>query len=334
MDQAAVEQMAAQMHQMQGALQVLMAQQAHPQPPGAVAGPPRASAPRIPPPPPFDGRAAKLDSWLLDLEGQYDFYAMGQDAERLRLATGFLAGAARDWWVHTDAAARPTSWANFVASLRKEFQPVTSAETARAKILALSQGKASVNEYIAAFRRLLIAVPDMAESDRLFQFTRGLRPQIAMQLRMQGVATVDAAITAATRIGSAGELAGLSAFGHLGGAPMELDSIEEWSQTSDASDTSSHSSRVSKLEENMQEMLAYMREQRTGGSSSSSRGGLAPRGGSSSANHRLRGLPRIPHLSPNEVKEYMDAGKCFGCGSKEHQSRQCPKRKEGAGQAN
>jgi hypothetical protein len=31
-----------------------------------------------------------------------------------------------------------------------------------------------------------------------------------------------------------------------------------------------------------------------------------------------------------QVQEYMDAGKCFGCGSTDHQSRKCPKRKEGA----
>jgi hypothetical protein len=331
MDHAAAQALVAQMVQqhLQAALQQI------PQPPGAVAAPPRMSGPRLPPPATFEGRAAALDSWLADMQRQYDFYAMAQDAERLRLAAGFLTGAAHDWWLHVDEATRPASWTDFVDALRKRFQPITSADTARAKLFALAQGKATVNEYVAAFRRLLVAVPDMAESDRVFHFVRGLRPPIAMQLRMQGVATVDAAIAMATRIGSAGELANLTSFGPSasahGGAPMELDAIEELA----ADETSNGPSPTGELKGELRELLMYMREQRRGGaSSSSSRGGFAPRGGGSTAAHRLRGLPKVPHLSPNEVKEYMDAGKCFGCGSTEHQSRSCPRRKEGAGQAN
>jgi hypothetical protein len=340
MDQASADQLHAQMLQMQGALQLLMAQQAAAQPPGGVAGPSR-TALRLPPPASFDGRASALDGWLADMKKQFDHHAVTQDGERLRQAPGFLTGAAYDWWERLDVASRPTTWEAFAAALRKRFQPVTSADTARAKLLALAQGKTTVNEYIASFLRLLMAVPSMSEDDRLFQFLRGLRPQIAVQLRMQGVSTVDEAINKAARVGSAGELSGLSSFGAStsahAAAPMELDAIEELKD--DETSSGSSSSRVARLEENVQEMLAFMREQRKGNGSASSgppssRGSFAPRGGRSASSHRNRGLPQIPHLSPLQVKEYMDAGRCFGCGSTEHQSRQCPKRKEGAGQAN
>ena len=84
----------------------------------------------------------------------------------MRLPTSVLAGDAWDWWAHLGAAA-PAGWTALVDALRARFQPVTSAETARAKLASLAQGKASVNEYISAFRRLLVAVPTMGVSGGL-----------------------------------------------------------------------------------------------------------------------------------------------------------------------
>ena len=74
----------------------------------------------------------------------------------------------------------------------------------------------------------------------------------------------------------------------------------------------------------MQQMLAAMREFRKGPPSTS-----APSGGQRAEGGRSfqRRLPIVPHLTPDQVKEHMAAGKCFGCGSKEHSARGCPKRK-------
>jgi hypothetical protein len=70
-------------------------------------------------------------------------------------------------------------------------------------------------------------------------------------------------------------------------------------------------------------MLAALADGRRGGGGSNGGGRRQPQ-------QRGRGLPVIPHLSPEQVKAYMDAGKCFGCGSNDHRSRQCPKRTVGA----
>lgn len=73
----------------------------------------------------------------------------------------------------------------------------------------------------------------------------------------------------------------------------------------------------------LQHLLNAMRDERKGPASSSN--------SSKFSRNRMmgRGMPRIPHLTPLQVSEYMDAGKCFGCGSKEHRSRNCPKRRIG-----
>ena len=293
-----------------------------------VAAAPQGARPRLPAPAAFDGAASKLDEWRADLLQQFDYYGITSDAERLRFAAGHMRGSARDWWTYLEAAARPATWDALIVALRARFQPVTTATTARAKLHALTQGKASVHAYVSAFRALLVAVPDMGDADRLFAFQRGLQPAIALQLQVQGVTTLEAAIAMATRIGSFGDAhaASRAAFGppaaasSSSSAPMDLSNVEGLEPDEDTASAQGES--IAELRAEMRQMLNAMRAQR---------GGHSGRGGSAGAGAGARGgfssnLPRIPHLSPLQVKEYMDAGKCFVCGATEHRSRDCPKR--------
>lgn len=334
-----------QQQQMESLMQFLTTQQKLQQ--AASSSPPPASrsqvaAPRLPSPPAYEGNASALDSWLADLQQQFAWYNITTDEEKLRMGVAFLRGAARDWWIHLPAEERAQQWATFEQALRGRFQPVTAAATAREKLLTLSQGKTSVNDYIAAFRRLLVAASSMSEDDRVFQFLRGLRPAIASQLRMQGVTRLEEAIEKAARIGSAFESfapAGASSASSAGSAsaataaapryaPMELDNIEglEGETSTEGGGTGSDDTPVTQSQ--LRELLNAMREERrhTVARPNTGRGGS--RSGPSS--HRMRGVPVVPHLSPVQVQEYMQAGKCFGCGSTEHQSRGCPKRRMGA----
>ena len=321
--------LSAQVHELQ---QHAMAAQRAGAPGGApgvaAASPPRlAYGPRLPAPDAYDGRASSLDAWETAVEGQFTYYALADDANRMRVATAFLAGAALDWWRHAPQP-RPATWAALVAALRARFQPVTSADTARAKLCALVQGRASANDYIAAFRRLLPAVPNMGEEDRLFHFMRGLRPAIAAQLRIHNARTLEAAVEMAARIGSLSELslaatgAGAASAAHAAHAPMELDALDLTAGVEglEPAHTGAAPDRVARVEQQLQALLNALREGGRAGAASASEGRGRPRFG---------GPPRIPHLTPTQVREYMDAGKCFGCGRTDHQSRACPKRTTG-----
>ena len=129
----------------------------------------------------------------------------------------------------------------------------------------------------------------------------------------------------AARIGGMGEAhpsAGASSSsGARGDAPMDLDSlanIEGLEHDTDA--VGSTDGPVTRSE--LRELLNAMRDERRGQTA-----GLGRNVRSANGAPLNRGLPRIPHLTPVQVKEYMDAGMCFGCGSKDHRSRQCPNRK-------
>lgn len=308
----------------------------------ASASRPSAVGPRLAAPAPYEGKAAALDDWLADLTQQFDWYTMTDPALRVRFASAYLRGAARDWWTHLSDAERPADWAAMVAALRRQFQPVNSAEQARAKLALLVQGKRNVNEYIADFRRLIVLTPDMAAADRMFFFKRGLQEDIAVALRISGsVTTLEDAIAMATRVGGVSDFTQASAAGSAGkgaaagrgsGHAMDIDVLAHVDADTPTAGNSAPGSGAASdapvTQRDLQLLLAAMRDgHRHGGGGAPGKGG---RGGRSGGDSRLpRNLPRIPHLTPLQVKEYMDSGKCFTCGSKEHRGRDCPQRQQG-----
>jgi hypothetical protein len=322
--QQAFAQQQQQIQQLQQQLQAAVAQVAAAAAAAPQAAPhapaPRPQEPRLPPPPRFDGAGATLDAWIAEMQRQFAYNHTAADADRLRIASAFLGIAATNWWAHYPAP-KPATWDAFVIAIRAHFQPVTLSSTTRNKLACIRQGRRSVHVYIAAFRELLDAVPTMHADDRLAFFLRGLEPEISKALHLHGVATLETAIAMATRHGSIGEH--LAAANHgasaaaagRAGAPMDLDAIEglEGETDEDAPITRAQ----------MMQMLNAMREERK----SPHAGGA---GGGGRGRFRPFGPPRMPHLTPEQVKAYMDAGKCFGCGSTDHRSRQCPKRKVGA----
>ena len=99
---AALQQMQQQMQQQFAAMQQQMMQQVAHMPTPIVdpqAAAPRADRPRLPAPPSYDGRsAAALDGWLRELQQQFDWYRMIDDAARLQFVGALLKGVALDWW--------------------------------------------------------------------------------------------------------------------------------------------------------------------------------------------------------------------------------------------
>lgn len=307
----------------------------------AAAGGAHAAAPRsalsghkAPSIPPYKGSQATLDDWLSLLSKQFRWYQLAgaeHDAERIRLAELYLEGAALDWWNQRIAAhGAGGSWEAFVHALRERFQPVSAADSARVRLDKLRQDKLSVNDYVSAFRRLIIDIPSMDAQSQLHAFLRGLRPALALKLREQTIPDVNAAIERASRIDNAQAIYASAAASSSSSAapahsPMDLDAmlvdgIEGLERDTEGNDADGAADAPITRRE-FQQLLNAMQDKR--------RGPAAPAGGKGARGGRFqpRGPPRIPHLTEEQVKEYMAAGKCFGCGSTDHSARACPKRK-------
>ena len=293
-----------------------------PHAPHAAPGGRRAERPRLPPPKKFDGRAHALDAWVTECLQQFEWYDMADDAARVKFAIAFMEGAAYDWWQHMQPTERPllSTFTLLVGALRQRFQPVTTADSARAAITVLTQGKSTVHAYTMAFRRLLTPLDDMSEADRLFHFLRGLKPSIATTVRTHGVATLDNAISMAARVGSQGEFAAIANGGvgaASGAAPMDLDAllaVEGLEQETDGSASSTSTS----VAHQFQELLAYMK---------SMRGRRQPSSSSSSSSKRMardsEGRVKYGNLSREEIDSRFASNACFHCNKPGHRAAQC-----------
>jgi hypothetical protein len=287
---------------------------AAPQPPQPLPPPPRGPAVRIAAPAEFDGRIGTLDAWQSLMRQQFDFFEYGPNAdrERIRLCAVMLRGHALEWW--QTRVNEPASWEAMMAALRTEFQPIDNAINARNKLLALKQGAGGAADYVSSFRRLMIAVPDMSESDRLFQFIRGLNHSLANHCRVQNVQSLAAAEALVVRVGAyaSSSHAPYASHGTHHPTAMEIDALEsvdqEYDDGADDDDTPVSRRELHQMVVNSMHQQSHPKPFRRDTSSSSTSDPSFT----------------VTNRTPAQIKKHMAAGTCFQCGKKGHMSRQCP----------
>jgi hypothetical protein len=268
----------------------------------------------------YDGTAGeKLDTWLDSLQRCADYYEMGH-ANAVRFAVAHLRETAYDWWrtlgSDAQAAVHAGGVVAFATALRARFQPVTTERVAREKLDKLAQGNRHVNEYIADFNKLRARIPSMSEADALYAFERGLRFEVAMELRKQRIDTLRAATDLAAHIGGvAGGQQGKSSLNQLdlhdgNGAPLDVDRITK------AVLNAMHAREDSGSKTQMHQ--GYTQERQRGGR----RGGV--RGGRGGRSFGQRGPPEVPGVSEHVVRQRLDAQQCVRCGKDGHRSPGCP----------
>ena len=306
--------------QQQHTAEVLALAQAHAARPAAAAVPRNGA--RAPEMAKYNGTTPSLDAWFSALLQQCEFYGLASDADRIRIAAVYLVGPALDWWQH---CTRATTWVDFQAGLRLRFQPVTSEETARSKLLVISQGRSSINEYVSAFSSLLAAVPGVDTAMQLHLFLRGLNESTRNVIRSQpSVPTLEQALVMAVRIATPMQSASSSSSSAAPSSAMDLSMME-------IEDGPGAMERriVEHVLAAMDVRAAYGSGRGRGEGAGSHRGAQ----GADGSNHGPRGLPVIKGLTPEQVQMYMDKGLCFGCKSAEHGSRHCPLRRVVNGRA-
>ena len=297
---------AQQMHQQQQALLALQQQQVAQSGAAPVAAPHGPQA-RIPLLERYEGdQNPHIDAWTADVRQQFSWYRFVTDEAQVRHARAHLRGPAFDWLESLGAANEPTTWAALEAGLRTRFQPVTTAQRARAQLDVLHQGKGTIYDYVAAFRRIAVALPMTDPATMLHAFHRGLTPFLARYMHQVNPATIEDAISLVVRMGTPAAAAAGA------GAAMDLNHAETDDEPRAASSGSGPVSR--------DEWTALLNALQSGGY----RGGGDHRGGSrSDARQPGRGLPVITGMTPAQVNEHMEAGKCFGCHHTGHSSRNC-----------
>jgi hypothetical protein len=294
------------------AIQHLLAQANNHQPqPPAAPGPARMPPMRTPELPKFDGKAAKLDSWLADITMALEYHGDILTAtQKVAFTAMHLAGAARDWWQSLAVESRPADTRAFGMLLRAQFQHVDAALDARLKLAKLKQGTRSVQE----FRQLQIPLPDDSEQSRLFAFVTGLRPALQAKVLQNPteVNTVAEAIQFAARAEARSALGASLAVGGGGHSAASGSSAMDLSRAEDADasdDDRDEGSRLAYLEG----MVAAQAEQLAAFSTRRERGYGKPRYEPTSG------------VTPEMIAHRRDNQLCYGCGSNKHIKRDCDK---------
>ena len=275
----------------------------------------------------YDGASgAKLDDWLKQLAMTARLYHLSAQ-ESVDFAGSRLRGAALDWWLalgDTELAAIGDS-IMLAAALRARFQPVTAARTAREQLDKLQQGSRGINDYIADFQRLStqIGLVSLGEENALYAFERGLRRDLAVELRKQGVSTLREAIALAARVG--GLLQQAAAPQSRGTAAVnQMDIDDDGSASLDdriqqavlnamyARDSGSMGAKT-------QTHRGYTQERGRGGGRGGPQGG---RGGRFGGGGPAR-IPNVPGVPAAVVEQRRAAGQCYRCGSAGHTRFEC-----------
>jgi len=265
----------------------------------------------------YDGAAAdKLDTWLDSLQRCADYYEQSS-AEAVRFAVAHLRDTAYAWWRTLDsdaqAAIHAGGVATFASALRARFQPITTERVARQQLDKLTQGNRHINEYIADFNKLRTRIPSMSEADALYAFERGLRPEVAMELRKQKITTLREATDLATHIG------GVASGSHASSSRLhQMDASH--------GDDASLDERISRAVLNAMHARdgGAAQTQHRGYTQERERGGRGGARGGRGGRFSQRVPPVVPGVPEQVVRARLQAQQCVRCGGEGHRSTGCP----------
>ena len=281
----------------------------------------------------------KLDEWLEKLGRTCALYSLN-DQETLQFACSRLTSAALQWWNVLSPGDRAAikDRTSLASALRRRFQPITTERMARDQLHNLRQ-VGDVNVYIAEHQRLSALIPKMDDATALHSFEHGLRADIAEKLRVQGVSTLDEAITMAARIGGLTSAAPVRATGSTGSshgyAPSRLHQMDAMEDVDAPTQQTAMDVRLNRLEQTMHQTLNQLQtfaagHAGVGAKTQTRRGYQQAQGGSQQGGPRpsrpfqAKMAPTIPGVPDDVVRSRWDNRLCLRCGQGDHRSVACP----------
>jgi hypothetical protein len=280
---------------------------------------------------------SKLDEWLSRLTSVIATYELNE-YESVQFGTSRLSEAALQWWVslNPDVRLAIDDADSLAAALRSRFQPVTAEDTAREQLDRLQQGNRPINDYISDFQRLRALIPTMHEADAVHAFRRGLKHDLALEVRKQDVKTVAQAIGLAARIGGL-TAASVSSTSNPHGRPptASVNQMDSSSSNGAANIPQIVSEVINAMR--MQTVFGDQHSSRNGGAATNERtnnGNRSQRGGRSYGGRSARPLPSIPGVPAAVVQQRRDDKLCLRCGAADHFAISCPSAPVAFGQGN
>jgi hypothetical protein len=319
--------------------------------------------PKIPSPSKFNGANGNaIDEWIDEIEGYRMYYPdhFPTDKDLIDYSVRFFDTIPLGWWklsVLELAAAGQlvTTWVRFTELLRTRFQPIGSAQLARQALDKYVQ-RGSVSMYTEHFRKCMLHVTDMSMADKVYQYCRGLKTAIHLEVRKLQPKTLDDAINAAHHAegflgmySSSGppssngrsdrpssyqhrSYGGSSSSGSGGSVAMELNNVNvetyggEYGYQGDHDDHVDHRShssssntrrREDELSQEVSELRTQVKFQHSLAAMFGNRDNTSK--GKGGNNHRVK------NVSKDTVIRCMAENRCINCLEKGHHAADCTK---------
>lgn len=173
---------------------------------------------RMPAPPKFDGMSKKgqdtLSNWEFDMYCYFEACGMDDIKRQLRFTITLLDGPAKTCWrshvVQTSDSvtndrlpSQCDSFTSLVADiLRHEFENANSQRMARDELANCTQTGSAIM-YVQRFRSICLTIKDLAPSERLDRFVRGLNVLLRRELAVHPPKDFDEACSVVERLEAA-----------------------------------------------------------------------------------------------------------------------------------
>ena len=130
----------------------------------------------------------RMLEWLHQAEVYLLASSLANDLEGVHHIASFFESDAAVWWRHylsdvrAGTVAMPQAWDEMKECIRQQFQVFNFETEIKDRYYALRQ-IGSVNAYISKFRSLVVELPEETEKNKIYQFLKGLKPEIQARTR-------------------------------------------------------------------------------------------------------------------------------------------------------
>ncbi|XP_042951365.1 uncharacterized protein LOC122286598 [Carya illinoinensis] len=151
----------------------------------------------------FDGKrdAKELDNYLWHMEWYFEALNMQDEPVKAHTASLYFTNLAGTWLRRKHGEIEKgtctiNTWDEFKHELKRQFYPENVALSARKRMKELKH-TTSIRDYVEEFSSLMLQISNMSEEDLLFNFTDGLKPWVAQELKRHTVNDISTALTIA-----------------------------------------------------------------------------------------------------------------------------------------
>ena len=149
-------------------------------------------------PPTFNG-GTNVRTWLWQMSKYFDSLQINSDERRMALADTYLREDAALW--RRMQTSPISKWGDWTDMLTRRFAPVNEASEARDTLAQLTQ-TGSVQQYAYRFQQAALLLADLPQAQLVYQFMRGLKLDVQLQVKLHQPATLERAIRIAYEVDS------------------------------------------------------------------------------------------------------------------------------------